>query len=32
MEAAQKNNLLRWQVYEQLAEINYGGGQEPTGK
>jgi len=32
MEAAQKNNLQRWQVYEQLAGINYGGGQEPTGK
>jgi pyruvate-ferredoxin/flavodoxin oxidoreductase len=31
MEAAQANNLQRWQVYEQLAGINYGGGQEPTG-
>ncbi len=30
MEAAQKENLQRWQVYEQLAAINYGAA-EPSG-
>ncbi len=28
MEAAQKENLQRWQVYEQLAAISYGDGQD----
>ena len=28
MDAAQKENLQRWQVYEQLAAINYGDGQD----
>ena len=32
MDAAQKENLQRWQVYEQLATINYGDGQDGHGE
>ncbi len=32
MEAAQKENLQRWRVYEQLAATNYGDGQDGQDK